>query len=76
VAVGALMTGETLGKAVAGVAAGALIGWAANALTMAGRVSALEASLSRIETTLTVLVMRQGEAPAEPAAPAQPRRMR
>lgn len=41
-----------LTKAVAAVVAGGVIGWVANALTLVGRVSAIEASLTRIEARL------------------------
>lgn len=39
-------------KALATGVAGAIIGWAANGLTLAGRVSAIEQSLVRIEAVL------------------------
>jgi len=41
-----------LSKALAGVVAGGLIGWMANALTLVGRVTAIEQSLVRIEARL------------------------
>ena len=43
---------ETLVKAAAGALAGAVIGWAGTALTLVGRVSAIEASQLRTEAQL------------------------
>jgi hypothetical protein len=43
---------ETLVKAVAGAVLGLVVGWGGNALTLSGRVSAIEASLVRIEARL------------------------
>lgn len=45
-----------LAKAIAGLITGAVLGWSASALTIAGRVSAVEGSLSRIEQRLDQLV--------------------
>lgn len=39
-------------KAIAAAVVGGIIGWSANALTLTGRVSAIEATLSRIEQRL------------------------
>lgn len=39
-------------KAIGTAVAGALIGWTASALTLTGRVTAIEASLVRIEARL------------------------
>lgn len=39
-------------KAIGGTVAGIVIGWTANALTLAGRVTAIEQSLVRIEARL------------------------
>lgn len=44
---------------------GALIGWAGNALTLSGRVAAIEASLVRIEARL--YSTQQPQKPQEPA---------
>lgn len=52
---------EHASKAIAAALAGAVIGWAGNALTLAGRVTAIEASLMRIEAR-----MAAQNAPAEP----------
>lgn len=43
---------ESVGKAIIGAVAGSVIGWAATALTLVGRVSAIEAGQSRIEQTM------------------------
>lgn len=39
-------------KAVAGAVVGVLLGWSANALTLGGRVEAIEKSVARIESRL------------------------
>ena len=39
-------------KAAAGVLAGAVVGWVGNALTLAGRVEAIEKAVLRIEVRL------------------------
>jgi len=43
---------ETFNKAIAAAVAGGLIGWTASALTLSGRVTAIEQSLVRIEARL------------------------
>lgn len=43
---------DHIGKAVATALAGALIGWVGQSLTLAGRVSAIEQSLARIEARI------------------------
>lgn len=43
---------DALQKALAGAIAGALFGWTASALTLSGRVTAIEQSLIRIEARL------------------------
>lgn len=43
---------DAIVKAVIGAVAGSVIGWAATALTLVGRVSAIEASQARIEQTM------------------------
>lgn len=76
---------EHAGKALLAALAGAVIGWAGNALTLAGRVTAIEASLIRIETRLdlhspipAVLqdVARASTAPAVSPGPPGPDRQR
>lgn len=50
---------EHAGKALAAITAGivgALIGWSAQALTLAGRVNAIEASQARIEAMMHRLI--------------------
>lgn len=42
-------------KAIMGVIAGAVLGWSASAMTIAGRVDAVEKTLGRIETRLDEL---------------------
>lgn len=49
-------------KAAAGVLAGAVVGWVGNALTLAGRVEAIEKAVLRIEVRLE----QQKQAPAKP----------
>lgn len=43
------MTTEQLLKTLAGAVAGVLIGWTGSALTLSGRVDAIEHTLARIE---------------------------
>lgn len=50
-----------LAKAVMSLITGAVLGWSASALTIAGRVSAVEGSLSRIEQRLDQLVTTEGK---------------
>ena len=49
------MTGHA-GKAIAAAVAGAIIGWGANALTLSGRVAAIERGQERIEAQLSRLI--------------------
>lgn len=58
------MTTETLTRAIVTGLAGAVIGWSASALTLAGRVSAVESTLIRIEAHLDRIEQRE-----KPAAP-------
>lgn len=51
-----------MGKAIMSLITGAVLGWSASALTIAGRVSAVEGSLSRIEQRLDQLVTTEGKA--------------
>jgi hypothetical protein len=43
---------DTIHKAIAAAVAGALVGWTASALTLTGRVTAIEQTLVRIEARL------------------------
>jgi len=43
-------------KAIASAVAGGLIGWCSNALTLQGRVDAIEKGLARVEVGLQQLV--------------------
>jgi len=45
---------------------GAVLGWAANALTMGGRVAALEATTARIEAMVVVLLRESPKPHAKP----------
>lgn len=47
---------ETIIKAGAGAVAGAVVGWAATALTLTGRVDAVEKGLQRVESNLVTLI--------------------
>lgn len=60
------MTPDTIHKlhaAVVPIIGGALMGWAGNALTLSGRVAAVEQALLRIESRMDQAVQRQA-APA------------
>lgn len=54
---------ESIGKALIGAVGGAVISWAATALTLVGRVSAIEASQARIEQTMVQVLttLKQGK---------------
>lgn len=55
---------ETIIKAGAGAVAGAVVGWAATALTLTGRVDAVEKGLQRVESNLvTLIAITQQKAP-------------
>ena len=55
----------TLGKAAAAALIGAAIGWGGNALTMGGRVEAIEKGQARIEGLIVTLIQAKGlEVPA------------
>lgn len=43
---------DTITKALVAAVAGGVVGWTGTALTLGGRVTAVEASLARIETKL------------------------
>lgn len=47
-------------KVVGGVIVGAVVGWSASALTIAGRVDAVEKTLSRIEARLDAAITQKG----------------
>lgn len=51
--------GEKLVGAAAAAVFGVVVGWAGSALTMTGRVSALEAGQNRIEGLLMQLVQQE-----------------
>lgn len=53
------MTPGDLAKAVIAAAAGTFVGWAGAALTLTGRVTAIENTLGRIESRLDTYVMQQ-----------------
>ncbi len=55
------MTPTDLTKAVIAAAAGAFMGWAGAALTLTGRVTAIENTLGRIEQRLDTYVIQQQE---------------
>lgn len=59
------MTADALAKAVISAAAGTFVGWAGSALTISGRVDAMERTLQRIE-------LRIDEAVIARTAPPQP----
>jgi hypothetical protein len=58
------MTPEKIAAAAVSALLGAGVGWAGQALTVAGRVTALEVGQSRMENKIDVLLTRQvGEVP-------------
>lgn len=46
-------------KVVGGVMVGAIVGWSASALTIAGRVDAVEKTLARIESRLDAVITKR-----------------
>lgn len=44
---------------VASAVAGVLVGWSGSALTMAGRIDAIEAGQQRLESMMTTLILSQ-----------------
>ena len=46
-------------KVVGGVIVGAVVGWSASALTIAGRVDAVEKTLARIEQRLDSVITKR-----------------
>lgn len=48
-------------KVVGGVIVGAVVGWSASALTIAGRVDAVEKTLARIESRLDAAITQRGK---------------
>lgn len=54
------MTAADLGKTLAGGLLGAVLGWSANALTLQGRVHALEAGQTAIVQRLDALLSAKG----------------
>jgi hypothetical protein len=59
------MKTEDLLKAILSGMAGIVMGWGANALTLGGRVTAIEVSLSDIKAAL-VTIQRQGSQGSKP----------
>lgn len=57
---------ETIAKAIATAAAGAVVGWAGTALTLTGRVSAIEASQARTEAAIERIAAKLGQAQEPP----------
>lgn len=58
-----------IATAVATGLAGAVIGWAANALTLVGRVSAVESGVARIEAHLDRMEHKREAAQLRPEGP-------
>lgn len=56
-----MMTGDTIGKAIAAAVVGGLVTWTAAALTLTGRVTAIEQSLLRIETRMDGQALKRQE---------------
>lgn len=54
---------DTIIKGIAGAVAGALLTWTASALTLTGRVAAIEASQARIESMVVQLVAHKATQP-------------
>lgn len=52
---------DNIVKAVAAAAAGAVVGWAGTALTLTGRVAAIEASQARTEAAIERIAAKLGE---------------
>lgn len=46
-------------KVVGGVIVGAIVGWSASALTIVGRVDAVEKTLERIESRLDAVIVKR-----------------
>lgn len=53
---------EGIGRTVASLIGGAVLGWSASGLTLTGRIDALERSLPRIEARLDEIVRLQAAA--------------
>lgn len=61
--------GQRIVQGLVGIGAGALIGWGANALTLTGRVEAIEKGQARVESMLVQLLHAKGlQADAQGAA--------
>lgn len=54
---------DTIIRTLAAGAAGAVIGWSANALTLGGRVDALESSIARLQTSVDLIAQQRRAAP-------------
>lgn len=50
---------EQISKVVAGTVLGIVVGWGGSALTLSGRVSAIEAGQARIEQRLDQLIRQE-----------------
>lgn len=64
-----MMTGDTIGKAVAAAVVGGLVTWTAAALTLTGRVTAIEQTLLRIETRMDNSQAQQARAKRQEREP-------
>lgn len=63
------MSTEGIAKAVIAAAAGTFIGWAGSALTLTGRVDAIERTLQRIESRMDDAAIQRTAPKAKHAAP-------
>ena len=54
---------DTILRTLAAGAAGAVLGWSANALTLGGRVDALESSIARLQQSVDMLALQRKAAP-------------
>jgi hypothetical protein len=62
------MNPEDLARAIIAAAAGTFVGWAGSALTIGGRVTAMENTLARIEARIDSYVVQRGDkTPQQPA---------
>lgn len=70
------MVNDLAHKALMGLlaaGAGGVVGWSGAALTMVGRIDAIEASMQRLDNMLTTLLMQTSHrAPPELSAPPPP----
>jgi hypothetical protein len=54
---------DTIIRTIAAGAAGVVLGWSSNALTLGGRVDALEASIARLQTSVDLIAQQRRSAP-------------